>query len=103
LVAFDSIGLFRLVPDREADLILLNRTGYRSISSQFGIPESEPVRMNPGSAARGSGNMNLVSITDAVNPSDESFRDVSRSGVTSVLEARQTDGLLGGIAADLVI
>jgi imidazolonepropionase-like amidohydrolase len=74
--------------------------GLIDIHSHLGLHwESEPVRMNPASAASGSGNVNLVSITDAVKPNDEGFRDVLRSGVTSVLLAPETGGLVSGNAA----
>jgi imidazolonepropionase-like amidohydrolase len=40
-----------------------------------------------------------VSISNAIKPNDEGFRDVLRSGVTSVLLAPETGGLVSGNAA----
>jgi imidazolonepropionase-like amidohydrolase len=74
--------------------------GMIDIHSHLGLHwESEPVRMNPASPTSGSGSANLVSITDAIKPNDEAFRDVLRSGVTSVLLAPETGGLVSGNAA----
>lgn len=74
--------------------------GLIDIHSHLGLHwESEPVRMNPASPTSGSGSVNLVSISNAIKPNDESFRDVLRSGVTSVLLAPETGGLVSGNAA----
>ena len=74
--------------------------GLIDIHSHLGLHwESEPVRMNPASPTSGSGSVNLVSISNAIKPNDESFRDVLRSGVTSVLLAPETSGLVSGNAA----
>ena len=74
--------------------------GLIDIHSHLGLHwESEPVRMNPASPTSGSGGVNLVSISNAIKPNDESFRDVLRSGVTSVLLAPETGGLVSGNAA----
>jgi imidazolonepropionase-like amidohydrolase len=74
--------------------------GMIDIHSHLGLHwESEPVRLNPASSTNGSGRANLVSISDAVKPNDEGFRDVLRSGVTSVLLAPETGGLVSGNAA----
>ena len=74
--------------------------GLIDIHSHLGLHwESEPVRMNPASPTSGSGSVNLVSISNAIKPNDEGFRDVLRSGVTSVLLAPETDGLVSGNAA----
>lgn len=74
--------------------------GLIDIHSHLGLHwESEPVRMNPASPTSGSGGVNLVSISNAIKPNDESFRDVLRSGVTSVLLAPETSGLVSGNAA----
>ncbi|OHB83682.1 MAG: hypothetical protein A2Z38_00630, partial [Planctomycetes bacterium RBG_19FT_COMBO_48_8] len=74
--------------------------GLIDIHSHLGLHwESEPVRMNPASPTSGSGGVNLVSISNAIKPNDEGFRDVLRSGVTSVLLAPETGGLVGGNAA----
>jgi imidazolonepropionase-like amidohydrolase len=74
--------------------------GMIDIHSHLGLHwESEPVRLNPASSTSGSGRANMVSISDAVKPNDEGFRDVLRSGVTSVLLAPETGGLVSGNAA----
>ena len=74
--------------------------GLIDIHSHLGLHwESEPVRMNPVAPTSGSGSVNLVSISNAIKPNDESFRDVLRSGVTSVLLAPETGGLVSGNAA----
>ena len=74
--------------------------GLIDIHSHLGLHwESEPVRMNPLSPASGSGSARQISISNAVNPNDEGFRDVLRSGVTSVLLAPETGGLVSGNAA----
>jgi imidazolonepropionase-like amidohydrolase len=74
--------------------------GLIDIHSHLGLHwESEPVRMNPASPTSGSGGVNLVSISKAIKPNDEGFRAVLRSGVTSVLLAPETGGLVSGNAA----
>ncbi len=76
--------------------------GLIDIHSHLGLhAESEPVEMNPSSPTSGpdSGDMRLVSIVNAIKPNDEVFREVLRSGVTSVLLAPQTRGLISGNAA----
>lgn len=74
--------------------------GLIDIHSHLGLHwESEPVRMNPASPTSGSGSANLVSISDAVKPNDKGFQDVLRSGVTSILLAPETGGLVSGNAA----
>jgi len=74
--------------------------GLIDIHSHLGLHwESEPIRMNPASSTSGSDSVNLVSITNAIKPNDESFREVLRSGVTSVLLAPETGGLVSGNAA----
>jgi imidazolonepropionase-like amidohydrolase len=74
--------------------------GMIDIHSHLGLHwESEPVRMNPASPTSGSGGVNLVSISKAIKPNDEGFRAVLRSGVTSVLLAPETGGLVSGNAA----
>ena len=74
--------------------------GLIDIHSHLGLhSESEPVRMNPSSPATGSGGARHISISKAVNPDDKGFRDVLRCGVTSVLLAPETGGLVSGNAA----
>jgi len=74
--------------------------GLIDIHSHLGLhSESEPVRMNPASPTTGSGGAQHISISKAVNPNDEGFRDVLRCGVTSVLLAPETGGLVSGNAA----
>ena len=74
--------------------------GLIDIHSHLGLHwESEPVRMNPLSPTSGSGSVQQISISKAVNPKDEGFGDVLRSGVTSVLLAPETGGLISGNAA----
>jgi imidazolonepropionase-like amidohydrolase len=76
--------------------------GMIDIHSHIGLhAESEPVKMNPSAPTSGpdSGNMRLVSIANAVKPNDEAFREVLRSGVTSVLLAPRTRGFISGNAA----
>ena len=76
--------------------------GLIDIHSHIGLhAESEPVRMNPSAPTSGSGssNVRLVSIVNAITPNDESFQEVLRSGVTSVLLAPQTRGFVSGNAA----
>ena len=74
--------------------------GLIDIHSHLGLHwESEPVRMNPASPTSDSGSVSLVSISNAIKPNDEGFRQVLRSGVTSVLLAPETSGLVSGNAA----
>jgi imidazolonepropionase-like amidohydrolase len=76
--------------------------GLVDIHSHLGLhAESEPVRMNSSAATSGpdSGNVRLVSIGNVVKHDDEGFREVLRSGVTSVLLAPQTRGFISGNAA----
>ncbi|MGB2866415.1 MAG: amidohydrolase family protein, partial [Sedimentisphaerales bacterium] len=74
--------------------------GLIDIHSHLGLHwESEPVRMNPASPTSGSGSASHVSIINAIKPNDEGYREVLRSGVTSVLLAPETGGLVSGNAA----
>ena len=76
--------------------------GLIDIHSHLGLhAESEPVKMNPSAPTSGpdSGDMRLASIVNAIRPNDEAFREVLRSGVTSVLLAPQTRGFISGNAA----
>jgi len=76
--------------------------GMIDIHSHLGLHwESEPVRMDPSPATSGpnSDRLNLVSIVNAIAPSDEAFRDTMRRGVTAVLLAPATGGLVSGNAA----
>jgi imidazolonepropionase-like amidohydrolase len=74
--------------------------GLIDIHSHLGLHwESEPFRMNPASPTSGSGSARHVSIVNAIKPNDEGFLDVLRSGVTSVLLAPETGGLVSGNAA----
>jgi len=76
--------------------------GLVDIHSHLGLhAESEPVKTNPSAPTSGpdSGDMRLVSIVNAVRPNDKAFREVLRSGVTSVLLAPRTRGFISGNAA----
>ena len=74
--------------------------GMIDIYSHLGLHwESEPIRMNPAPPTSGSGSVRLVSISNAIKPNDKGFRDVLCSGVTSVLLAPDTEGLVSGNAA----
>jgi imidazolonepropionase-like amidohydrolase len=76
--------------------------GMIDIHSHLGLHwESEPARMNPSAPTSGpdSSNLRLVSIANAIAPNDEGFQEVLRSGVTSVLLAPETRGLVSGNAA----
>jgi imidazolonepropionase-like amidohydrolase len=76
--------------------------GMIDIHSHVGLHwESEPVRMNPSVATSGpdSSKLRLVSIAKAIVPNDKGFQEVLRSGVTSVLLAPETRGLVSGNAA----
>jgi imidazolonepropionase-like amidohydrolase len=76
--------------------------GMIDIHSHLGLHwESEPVRMNPSAPTSGPGSskLHLVSIANSIAPNDEGFQEVLRSGVTSVLLAPETRGLVSGNAA----
>ena len=76
--------------------------GMIDIHSHVGLHwESEPVRMNPSAPTSGpdSSKLRLVSIANAIAPNDKGLQEVLRSGVTSVLLAPETRGLLSGNAA----
>lgn len=74
--------------------------GLIDIHSHLGLHwESEPTRMNPASPTSGSGRASHVSISNAIKPNDEGFVEVLCSGVTSVLLAPETGGLVSGNAA----
>ncbi len=76
--------------------------GMIDIHSHVGLHwESEPVQMNPSAPTSGpdSGELRLVSITNAIVPNDKGLQEVLRSGVTSVLLAPETRGLVSGNAA----
>ena len=76
--------------------------GMIDIHSHLGLHwESEPVRMNPSAPTSGpdSSKLHLVSIANAIDPNDEAFQEVLRSGATSVLLAPETRGLVSGNAA----
>jgi len=76
--------------------------GMIDIHSHLGLHwESEPVRMNPSAPTSGpdSSKLRLVSISNAIAPNDKAFVEVLRSGVTSVLLAPGTRGLVSGNAA----
>lgn len=63
--------------------------------------EGEPVRVDPGLPTTGpnSAALRLVSIANAVEPDDPAFQEARRYGVTSVLLAPATQGLVSGNAA----
>lgn len=76
--------------------------GMIDIHSHLGLHwESEPVRMNPSvpTSGPGSSKLRLVSIANAIAPNDKGFQEVLCSGVTSVLLAPETRGLVSGNAA----
>jgi imidazolonepropionase-like amidohydrolase len=76
--------------------------GLVDIHSHLGLHwESEPIRMNPPVPTTGpaSNEVRLVSIATAVAPNDAGFREALRSGVTSILLAPDTRGLVSGNAA----
>ena len=76
--------------------------GMIDIHSHVGLHwESEPVRMNSSGPTSGpdSSKLRLVSIANAIAPNDEGLQEVLRSGVTSVLLAPETRGLVSGNAA----
>ncbi|MHC4400612.1 MAG: amidohydrolase family protein [Planctomycetota bacterium] len=76
--------------------------GMIDIHSHLGLHwESEPVRLDSRPATTGpkSDRLNLVSIVNAIAPNDEAFQKVMRRGVTSVLLAPATTGLVSGNAA----
>jgi imidazolonepropionase-like amidohydrolase len=76
--------------------------GLIDIHSHLGLHwESEPTRMDPSAPATGPDSpvLRLASIANAIDPADPAFREVLSSGVTSVLVAPQTRGLVSGNAA----
>jgi len=76
--------------------------GLIDIHSHLGLHwESEPIRLEPSAPAAGpdSPALRLVSIANAIDPNDPAFREVLSCGVTSVLLAPQTRGLVSGNAA----
>jgi len=76
--------------------------GMIDIHSHLGLHwESEPMLMNPSAPTSGPGSskLHLVSIANSIAPNDEGFQEVLRSGVTSVLLAPETRGLVSGNAA----
>ena len=76
--------------------------GLIDIHSHLGLHwESEPIRMDPSAPSTGPDSpvLRLVSIANAVEPNDPAFREVLSCGVTSVLLAPQTRGLVSGNAA----
>ncbi|UCG58276.1 MAG: amidohydrolase family protein [Phycisphaerales bacterium] len=76
--------------------------GMIDIHSHLGLHwDSEPVRLQRGSATTGSGpgRLHAISIAKAVAPDDEAFREVVRCGITSVLLSPATSGLVSGNAA----
>lgn len=76
--------------------------GMIDIHSHLGLHwDSEPVRLQRNSATAGSGSSRLhaISIAKAVAPDDEAFREVLRCGITSILLAPATSGLVSGNAA----
>ena len=76
--------------------------GMIDVHSHLGLHwESEPVALDRNSATTGpsSGRLNAVSIAYAVAPNDEAFRQAMRCGITSVLLAPATSGLVSGTAA----
>jgi imidazolonepropionase-like amidohydrolase len=76
--------------------------GMIDIHSHLGLHwESEPARLDgsPATAGPNSDRLKLASIAGAIAPNDEAFQDVMRRGVTSVLLAPATTGLVSGNAA----
>ncbi len=76
--------------------------GMIDIHSYLGLhADSERVSLNPLSPLTGpnSNRLRLVSLAQAVTPSDKAFAEAMRQGVTSVLLAPPTTGLLCGNAA----
>jgi len=101
----DYVGEPKDIPD-EATVIDAGKSfvtpGLIDIHSHLGLHwEGEPVRMDPSAPTTGpdSSKLRLVSIANAISPSDEAFQEVLRSGVTSVLVAPETRGLVSGNAA----
>jgi imidazolonepropionase-like amidohydrolase len=76
--------------------------GLIDIHSHLGLHwESEPIRLEPSAPTAGpdSPALRLVSIANAIDPNDPAFREVLSCGVTAVLLAPQTRGLVSGNAA----
>lgn len=76
--------------------------GLIDIHSHLGLhADSDGVSLNPNSPTTGpnSNRLRLVSIAKAVTPGDEAFAEAMRQGVTSVLLAPPTTGLVCGNAA----
>ncbi len=99
------VGELKAIP-KEANVIDASKSvvipGMIDIHSHIGLHwESAPVRMNPSSPTSGpdSSKLRLVSIANAIAPNDEGLKEVLRSGVTSVLLAPETRGLVCGNAA----
>ena len=99
----DYVGEPKDIPEKATVIDAIQSVvipGLIDIHSHLGLHwESEPVRMNPASPTSGSDSVRHVSITNAIKPNDEAFRDVLHSGVTSVLLAPETGGLVSGNAA----
>lgn len=76
--------------------------GMIDIHSHLGLhAESEPYRLNAPAPTNGPGSSDqrLVSIARAIAPQDEAFEKAVAAGVTSVLLAPDTSGLVCGNAA----
>ncbi len=76
--------------------------GMIDIHSHLGLhADSEPVGLDRAAATAGptSDRLSLVSIVNAIAPTDEAFGQVMRRGVTSVLLAPAATGLVSGNAA----
>jgi imidazolonepropionase-like amidohydrolase len=76
--------------------------GLIDIHSHVGLhAESEPVKPEPfaPTSGPGSSDVRFISIVNAIIPNDEGFKEVLSSGVTTVLLAPQTQGLVSGNAA----
>ena len=99
----DYVGKPKDIPEKATVIDAIQSVvipGLIDIHSHLGLHwDSEPVRMNPASPTSGSDSVRHVSITNAIKPNDEAFRDVLHSGVTSVLLAPETGGLVSGNAA----
>jgi imidazolonepropionase-like amidohydrolase len=76
--------------------------GMIDIHSHLGLHwDSEPVGLNQSPATTGpdSNRLRLVSIVNALVPEDAAFEEARRRGVTSILLAPATTGLVSGNAA----